>query len=665
MSTIETSSRTTQKKQNETLVGISIRAIIIGLMLVAIVCFVVSYAELVIMRIQIGFLQMPPAVIGIFLFVVLLNRGLRKLGRQFHLTSSELMMIYCMMLVASMISSRGVMEKLIPLLVTPNYFANPANKWHELFYPHIKRWMTPFDPNGPPNQWVSTRFYEGLRSGEQIPWGAWLVPLAAWAILILIIIFGFLCLATILRRQWVDNEKLSFPLVQPPLEMVHEERETSFFSNKLLWGGFALPATVFLLNGLHNWFPSIPGIPLQKTLNEYLVNPPWNAMPYSPIYLSFAAIGFLFLLPSEVLFGLWFFFVLSRLQSVIAVSFGMVLDPMPMYPCPLMIGYQAAGAYFVLAGYLLYVARPHLKRIYKAAFLKENADDSNELMPYSIAAWGLLGCFVLSIAWCYAAGMSLWIAILEIGVFIFIIAIVMARSTAEAGMLMTESSFRPVDLYRMLAPVHTMGPANMTLLAFLDAALVRDQRGLLLTGFLDGMKISDGANVRRRAFLPVFGTSILAAMIIAGALQLYLPYSRGGITLYTYPYQANNLWGFSDYQPFMTGGGLRTDWHAPVFFCVGILVATFLSYMRALFYWWPLHPLGYALCGSWTMIVFWFSCFLAWLIKFLILRYGGMRLYIKARPWFLGMILGEFGMAVLWTLISALTGAPTPDFPWP
>ncbi|HUV05009.1 MAG TPA: DUF6784 domain-containing protein [Armatimonadota bacterium] len=77
-----------------------------------------------------------------------------------------------------------------------------------------------------------------------------------------------------------------------------------------------------------------------------------------------------------------------------------------------------------------------------------------------------------------------------------------------------------------------------------------------------------------------------------------------------------------------------------------------------------LHPLGYALCGSWTMIVFWFSCFVAWVVKSLVLRYGGMRMYVKARPWFLGMILGEFGMAVVWTLISAVTGAPTPEFPW-
>jgi hypothetical protein len=114
----------------------------------------------------------------------------------------------------------------------------------------------------------------------------------------------------------------------------------------------------------------------------------------------------------------------------------------------------------------------------------------------------------------------------------------------------------------------------------------------------------------------------------------------------------------------MSWAGPRT-WQGPVFFVVGVIFTIFLSYMRAMFHWWPFHPLGYALCVSWSMTVFWFSCFMAWILKGLILRYGGMRLYLKARPWFLGMVLGEFGMAVIWTLISVFTNAPTPDFPWP
>ena len=653
---------TTKQEGGKT--GISIRALLVGLLFVAIVCFIVTWAELVIARIQIGFLQMPPAVIGIFFFLVLFNKGMQRVKSKLGLTSGELMMIYCMMLVSAMISSRGVMEKIIPTLVSPNYYANPSNRWHELFSPYIKKWLVPFDPQGPEKQFVAQRFFERLRAGETIPWEAWIFPLAVWGALVLVVIFAFLCLATILRRQWVDNEKLSFPLVQPALELIRVDQQQPLLKSRLLWFGFLLPVLVFGFNGLHNFYPNIPAIPLNKPLNQFLVVPPWNVITYTPTYISFAAIGFFFLLPSDLLFSLWFFAILARIQSIVAASFNMQLDAMPMYGEHLFVSYQTAGAYVVLASYLFYMSLPHLKKVAASAFGKEKVDDSQELMPYRFAFWGLFICLGLTVLWCYMAGMSPWIALLEFGVFLFIIAIVMARSTAEAGMLMTETSFRPIDLYRMFAPIHTIGPANMTMLAFLDTTFLRDQRGLLLTGFLDGLKISDGSNVRRRAFLPVFILGIVAALVCAGFLQIWLPYTKGGMTLYYWIYNGSNNLGFIEYQSHMTSAA-PSNWQAPVFFTVGVVFTIFLSYMRAMFFWWPLHPLGYALSVSWTLTVFWFSCLIAWIVKGVILRYGGMKFYTKARPWFFGMIIGEFSMAVIWTLISACTGAPTPDFPWP
>ena len=116
-------------------------------------------------------------------------------------------------------------------------------------------------------------------------------------------------------------------------------------------------------------------------------------------------------------------------------------------------------------------------------------DDSQEMLPYRVAVWGLLGCIALSALWLYAIGMSPWLALLELVVFLFVTAVVMARSTAEAGMLMTETTFRPIDLYRMFGSVHALGPSNLAALAFFDNLFLRDQRGLLLTGLLDAGRI--------------------------------------------------------------------------------------------------------------------------------------------------------------------------------
>jgi hypothetical protein len=87
--------------------------------------------------------------------------------------------------------------------------------------------------------------------------------------------------------------------------------------------------------------------------------------------------------------------------------------------------------------------------------------------------------------------------------------------------------------------------------------------------------------------------------------------------------------------------------------------------MRVRYVGWPLHPLGYALSTSWTATVFWFPMFVAWAAKSLIVHYGGMRLYARMRPLFLGMLFGEFSSAVIWTLIAMIWQVPAPFFPWP
>ena len=102
----------------------------------------------------------------------------------------------------------------------------------------------------------------------------------------------------------------------------------------------------------------------------------------------------------------------------------------------------------------------------------------------------------------------------------------------------------------------------------------------------------------------------------------------------------------------------------PVGAGLGMVVTLLLIVMRSAFFWWPFHPLGYALAGSWTTVVFWFPCFIAWLCKSLSLRYGGLSFFTKARPFFLGMILGEFCCAVLVVLLHMLFKTTPPAFPW-
>lgn len=654
--------------------GVTLRATLLGTVAVAFVAWVVTYAENVIAKIQIGFLQLPPVVLGLLVVLVIANKGIRRYAKRFAFTNAEIVTIYSMMLMAAMISSRGLMEKVIPVMIAPNYYANPGNEYQTLLFPYIKKWMVAFNPDGEPMQMVARAFYEKLREGESIPWEFWALPMAMWGIFSLLIFGAFMCLASILRRQWVDNEKLVFPLAQLPVDMLKEgQQQRSLFTNKLMWAGFAIPTLVFAINGLHNFFPNIPQIQLHHVLTSFLPQvQPWLTVYMTAIYISFAAIGLFYLLPSDILFSLWFFFLFMRFQTFVAGVRGASTEFMPLYPAYKFMGYQAMGAYFVIAAYMLYTGWPHFKKVIGKAFGQNTIDDSKELMPYSVAFWGLIICLLLAAGWLYLTGMSFWLATFELFTFVFIIGLVLARSTAEGGLLMTETSFRPVDIVRVFTDPHNLGAQNLTSMAFMDTAFLRDQRGLLLTGFLDALKISDEVPINRRAFVPLFFGAIVLAAVVAGALQLYYPYvMKGALNMYSYPYTDNAQWAFNDYvtsirfienPPETSDPSMVTN---RLWLGVGVAFTALMAWMRVTFFWWPLHPLGFALAPSWTMFAFWFPCFVAWVFKSVILRYGGMQLYHKMRPLFLGLIIGEFLAGIFWTIVSAVLNSPAPQFPWP
>jgi hypothetical protein len=84
--------------------------------------------------------------------------------------------------------------------------------------------------------------------------------------------------------------------------------------------------------------------------------------------------------------------------------------------------------------------------------------------------------------------------------------------------------------------------------------------------------------------------------------------------------------------------------------------------LRRCFLWWPFHPVGYAVAGSWTMSWMWFSVLLSWAIKYILLRQGGLRIYRQGAPFFLGLILGQYVVGSCWSLLGALLDRPVYGF---
>jgi hypothetical protein len=83
-----------------------------------------------------------------------------------------------------------------------------------------------------------------------------------------------------------------------------------------------------------------------------------------------------------------------------------------------------------------------------------------------------------------------------------------------------------------------------------------------------------------------------------------------------------------------------------------------LAMARSAFVGWPLNPVALPLAASWSIHLMWLPMFIAWLVKILVLRYGGRRLYQAALPLFLGLILGQAIVGSAWTFVGLLKGEP-------
>ncbi|MBT4980925.1 MAG: hypothetical protein HOL51_00845 [Gemmatimonadetes bacterium] len=148
---------------------------------------------------------------ALFLFFLLtgfFNALLRRFATSLALGRRELIVVYIMMIVASAIPTMGLSEYLLTIITGAQYFATPENEWGLHILPHLPQWMVPQDPNAV--KW----FFEGAPSGVGVPWEAWVEPLCYWAVLIIALYLVMISSMVILRRQWVDRERLIYPLVK-------------------------------------------------------------------------------------------------------------------------------------------------------------------------------------------------------------------------------------------------------------------------------------------------------------------------------------------------------------------------------------------------------------------------------------------------------------------
>jgi hypothetical protein len=388
---------------------------------------------------------------------------------------------------------------------------------------------------------------------------------------------------------------------------------------------------------------------------------------FTPVLIAFSVIGISFLLPQEVCFSIWAFLLISRVQDYFASVLGVRMDTMPLYGgTRYFVGYQSVGASMVISVAFFWIARGYLRQMWRGVLggpSRSGADGDwrGELLPPRAAVLGAVGCFALILAWCNLAGLNALLGAVIFASFIFFSAMVLARCVCEVGLLMLQPVFTPRHVLALVAPEYALGARNLTVLSLLDGVFFRDPRNVMPV-FMDGMKMAEGVRLRRRDLVAPYALAVLLAMVAGYFIQLRIIYHYGGVRLNSWFFLANPTLYFQRSAAVLSARD-PLDIPAPIWCAVGAVVTIGLYVLRARFVWWPLHPIGYAIGAAWPGIVYWSSFFLGWLAKLLLVRYGGMRVLRRARPFFLGLILGEFSAAIVWAIISAWLNVPGPYIP--
>jgi hypothetical protein len=495
-------------------------------------------------------------------------------------------------------------------------------------------------------------FYEGIEStGGTIPYDAWVEPLLWWGIFLLALYTCMVCAAVILRRQWMERERLPYPLTQVGRAMIDGEEDdrlvNRLFRDRVMWAGAAIPLVIGSLRALSRYNTAFPYINLNWILPFPLVR----------AFVNFALIGFSYFINTQVAAGIWVFYLVAKIErnllllmdmsSVQRITYG--VSDLPF------LAYQGVGALLVMVLVGFWVGREHLIGVVgKALGWSPTVDDSDETMSYRAAVGGLVVGFVIMTVWLWLMGTKVWVALLFL-VLAMLIFVGITRIVCEAGLAAVRAPMTAPDLTMMGLGSQLVGNSGVLdlSLAYIWSA---DIRVFIMAMCANGLKLIETMDLRSRR--AVFWGIVLAIFI--GALGscwtvFHLAYEHGGINVVN--------WFFKGSPAVVYDQALRNlekpagiYWPGVGFLLGGGGMMGLMMWARHRFLWWPLNPIGFPIGGNYMMDRVWFNVFLAWLIKRLMLRFGGASAYRASQTFFLGLIVGEALCNGLWLVIDYLTG---------
>ncbi|MCC6443092.1 MAG: hypothetical protein IT210_06495 [Armatimonadetes bacterium] len=576
------------------------------------------------------------------------NLLLRRLAPRLALRQGEMLAVFTLLSLATAMAGVDFGSPLMTLMAHAHRFATPENGWQQTILPHLPKWLIVQD------QTALREYYLGnasLYTARALR--AWVPPMACWAAFILLLLWVMACLNTLLRAQWAEKERLTYPIIQLPLAMTAEDG--SLYRLPLFRLGFALTAALSLVNGLHALYPGVPSLTFNGfDAGQWFPSRPWNAVGWTPLAVFPFIVGLGYLLPVDLLFSCWFFFIFWRLEKVASSALGYMAEH-PRFPY---IDEQMFGGYMSVCAFALYSARSHLKSVWRQALSPQSAPrNPHEPMSFRAAVFGGIAGIILLLAFSRLAGLPVWLGILFFLIY-FAIAVAVTRMRAELG--------PPTH------DLHFIGPDQSITTVMGTRAIGGDALGVFTLYFwfnrayrchpmphqLEGFRMAQRSGVSSRSLLPMMLLASLAGIVMVFWVTLDVSY-RMGAAARIHGWSSLGFGGeaYSRMASWLASP-LKPDPGAALAMGTGFLAASALTLIRMRIYGWPLHALGFSLSGGWSMNWVWLSLFVAWILKSLILRYSGLKGYRTGLPFFFGAILGDFLIGGLWTILALALNIP-------
>jgi hypothetical protein len=591
-------------------------------------------------------------VVFILLLFTVLNLPLKRFLAKSAFSSQEIMVLYIILSLSSTLCTHNSLQILLSLVGHVSWFATPENDWQNLIMRHLPGWIIIRDSE------VLRGFYQGESS--LYLWyilKSWIKPLFFWTIFVFALLFVMLCFNLILRKRWIEREKLAYPIIQLPLAIAGDSE--SFFRNRIFWIGFGVASSLSMLNNLNWIFPQIPSLALRRySISQFFTRKPLSQIGGMSISLPPYILGLTFLIPLELLFSCWFFYLLHKGQILLSSVMGW--RSIPRFPFS---NEQSMGAVIGLSLMLLWSTRNYFRDA--IGFLKPgNRERGTESVNLRMAFSGMVFGIGFLILFSFVAGMSLWVIAIFFPM-VFAIALIVTRIRAELGF--PKHDLQHVFPHHILALVlgtRKLGPANLTVLS-LYHWFNRSFAAHPMPHQLEALKIADQTGISIRKILMVILFTTLFGTVGTFWVLLHVYYNLGAETPQV-GYWASGMgrevfrylefWLSYPREPNIMAGGA---------IAFGACFAIFLMIMRIRFIWWYFHPLGYVLAPTMGMDMLWFCLLISFILKWGVLKIGGLKLYNKILPFFFGLILGEVSVGCIWYLIGWMSEILVYPFSYP